>query len=333
MDDRILIHHGIKGMKWGVRNGPPYPLSIDQKSVREKRLAKVHKTAKHDKDSNEAQSSKAEETSNKRRFQLSDKHKRALKIGAAALGVALLAYGGYRLAKSDQLNPDVFLDSQLKRKIAEAADFDTQINDDLRKINRGGLSLFLKGRDCNCTSCSMAYEMRRRGYDVVAGRTTDGRSMAEMMTFFKDAKPVYIGGSNAEILRNTTRMLLADGEGARGIINGSFVGGGGHSIAYEVHNGRVHFVDGQLGGQYKSILSAMGSMESAAFIRTDNLALTNRAAETVRNNTLASWLGESPEDFVLAFGAGTIAYSALEYYANKKDRVHENDKEDDRKRR
>ena len=25
-----LIHHGIKGQKWGVRNGPPYPLKVHQ---------------------------------------------------------------------------------------------------------------------------------------------------------------------------------------------------------------------------------------------------------------------------------------------------------------
>lgn len=27
-----IIHDGIKGMKWGVRNGPPYPLDADQHS-------------------------------------------------------------------------------------------------------------------------------------------------------------------------------------------------------------------------------------------------------------------------------------------------------------
>lgn len=31
MFSAVLIHHGIKGQKWGVRNGPPYPLNRDTK--------------------------------------------------------------------------------------------------------------------------------------------------------------------------------------------------------------------------------------------------------------------------------------------------------------
>lgn len=36
----FLEHHGILGQKWGVQNGPPYPLSSDQKSADEKKKKK-----------------------------------------------------------------------------------------------------------------------------------------------------------------------------------------------------------------------------------------------------------------------------------------------------
>lgn len=33
MSESYLAHHGTPNMKWGIRNGPPYPLSAVQKSV------------------------------------------------------------------------------------------------------------------------------------------------------------------------------------------------------------------------------------------------------------------------------------------------------------
>ena len=29
----FLSHHGIKGMSWGVQNGPPYPLSAEEHMI------------------------------------------------------------------------------------------------------------------------------------------------------------------------------------------------------------------------------------------------------------------------------------------------------------
>lgn len=47
-----LFHHGIKGQKWGIRNGPPYPLAKSSKnSIIEEaiRTGKVKKTINREK--------------------------------------------------------------------------------------------------------------------------------------------------------------------------------------------------------------------------------------------------------------------------------------------
>ena len=41
----VLYHHGIKGQKWGVRNGPPYPLGSDKLAGSIFRNAKKHEPA------------------------------------------------------------------------------------------------------------------------------------------------------------------------------------------------------------------------------------------------------------------------------------------------
>lgn len=103
---KTLAHHGILGMKWGVKNGPPYPLGEEDHSAREKKsgykksLGGGRNEELYGKSSGSTKKSKPKE---KKEFHLTEGQKKAIKIGAAVAATALIAYGGYRLGAADKL--------------------------------------------------------------------------------------------------------------------------------------------------------------------------------------------------------------------------------------
>ena len=105
-----VYHHGVKGMKWGVLNGPPYPIDGDGHSVRAKVAGKVTTIANNVKGKTAAGVKVAErkkavkrdadvdenKKENEAKKGLTDKQKKALKIGAAVAVAAIAGYGAYR---------------------------------------------------------------------------------------------------------------------------------------------------------------------------------------------------------------------------------------------
>ena len=96
--DEYLEHYGVPGMKWGVRKVRPL----------KGRKFSGSKTS----------------TSKQGKLHLSDNQKKAVKIGAAIAGTALLAYGSYKLGKSvrtqQQLAQSVKRGKQLARELFES---------------------------------------------------------------------------------------------------------------------------------------------------------------------------------------------------------------------
>lgn len=86
-----LIHHGIKGQKWGVRRFQNSDGTLTEEGKRRK-------------------GSSGEE----KRKGLTDKQKKAIKVGVAVAGTALAAYGAYRVGKNIR-------DKKLAAKAAEEA--------------------------------------------------------------------------------------------------------------------------------------------------------------------------------------------------------------------
>lgn len=134
------------------------------------------------------------------------------------------------------------------------------LHNDIAAVNHNGAYDEL-GRGTNCLYCTTAYEMRRRGYDVQAQQDWVGGIRGDMPdAMFEGAKTEMLYDISGRSLNDSTRIadsaygtqllmqtVEAQGEGARGYIGVEWNGGGGHSMAYEVVNGKMHLIDCQTG--------------------------------------------------------------------------------------
>lgn len=147
-----LYHHGIRGQKWGTRNGPPYPLGSDDHSAREKKAGwrkslsstgpVVKKRTTHpavEKTTSKGTASNKESNDSKRKFELSDKTKSRIKKGLIIGGVAAGTIGAvylYRRLGQDYIDKTIKAGTTIQTLAA-----------DPNRINNGKhyYTTFLKG--------------------------------------------------------------------------------------------------------------------------------------------------------------------------------------------
>ena len=173
-----LYHHGVLGQRWGVRRSE-------------------NQLGRHNQHVDGSQKKKYTDK-NEEKFHLSDGQKRAIKIGATVVVTTLVAYGGYKLAKSGKLDGAIAvgknkIDDLLNKGKAGNVDFGNQgisrfskteqtskivhgvkmmakpesLSDTIKNVNsfRGTD----KGQN-NCTLCSIASFLRQNSCDVMAGK-------------------------------------------------------------------------------------------------------------------------------------------------------------------
>ena len=142
-ESNYLAHHGILGMKWGHKNGPPYPLGASDHSSSEKKAGWKkslgggrneslydRKISKYRKKQNEYATNaediksqgygesyaydylnkkankykaKADKIEQRKNRRLTDNQKKALKIGATVAVAALATYGVYKVSKDPRV--------------------------------------------------------------------------------------------------------------------------------------------------------------------------------------------------------------------------------------
>lgn len=128
----------------------------------------------------------------------------------------------------------------------------------------------------NCQRCVVANEARRRGYDVTAQPTYRGDRMPygdNWSKAFENPTVNHISGTKAQARRQVETQMASSGNGTRAVM--TFVWQGerrGHAISLEYRNGKVHYLDPQLGGKYiASQLYDQINPRTVTLTRVDNL--------------------------------------------------------------
>jgi len=146
----------------------------------------------------------------------------------------------------------------------------------------------------NCAYCTLAYDMRRKGYDVEASsiNTKTANTPKEIESWYKGGKfkvtgTEYAGLSSEQASQKITQELSSQGQGARGQFCMYWKQGGGHSISYEVDRaGNVVYRDCQTGATFHNdgINEYLKNVHltEICHMRTDNLEFSDKALRGVR---------------------------------------------------
>lgn len=238
-----IKHYGTKGQKWGVRHWQNADGTFNE-AGKERYFGKSSRSESSEKDYKENE-------------------KGSLLVAmAAGAAVSLLSSLGIKVGKDIRAD---YRKSKYEKERASAkedpktglllkSNKDMSIEDDIKRVNPAFENINNDGSTSNCQFCSAAYDLRRRGYEVYAGKRAVGADDKWFTEMYKP-KPdnhIYIASPErrgTKCQKAVENMILNDitkgQEGARGEISVCWDIFSGHSFQWEVKGGKVIFVDSQ----------------------------------------------------------------------------------------
>ena len=210
---------------------------------------------------------------------MSDKQKKAIKIGTAVAVAGLATYGGTKLAKSGRLTKTADAGKNaVKGLLSKEADSSPKsVKEWIKDINP-------TGSDTNCRAASMATVLRLKGIKAEAMDVPGGSISDAVNTCFKDAKVIEMYTPTKERIEH--HILKKYGEGASGILGAVFHGtftDQAHAITWQVKNGTVKYIDGQIGLEDCSkYFTRLSSDFTAEIARLDNLELADGISKYIK---------------------------------------------------
>ena len=149
----------------------------------------------------------------------------------------------------------------------------------------------------NCQRVVVAYEARRRGYNVEAQPTYKGDELNQIayndsknnisrgrwMGAFQNAKPKDVSAKTEKgVLDNIDNQMKEYGDGSRAVVQIFYKGGGGHVFNIERKDGKTHYIEAQA-GKVKDFAKTLQNVKTdrVALVRTDNLKFSDRAKNFV----------------------------------------------------
>lgn len=338
-EEDFISHFGVKGMRWGTHKTPAQikaernlkakkyedKAAEIQKQIDKKRGKRFSKTAIIGLE--EKKRIALIDAEKKRKGKLSTRQKKVA-IGAAVVGALAVSYVAYsslssgnarRLASkgSDFIKNRKGPNWKFNSKLADKSLSSEEIMDTVvSKINPG---YGKPGSVNNCRRATFAYEMRRRGYDVSATLTPNGRGqdasglfnaispsenivpsgrlgMAQRLvreskkggsfSRFLEKSPSGLGKHTFGSLTETAHHFDSLPDRSRGELGVKWASGGAHSMVWEKINGKMYIIDAQR--NLKWSLSEFSSSKEASMLA--EISITRLDDVDLNVDFLRRWL-------------------------------------------